>query len=206
MLLTFRQAAFKKVFFLLLEPHRSEATVLLLECSCWPRPHPPLVRTCFPKTGAAQTDFKKDGRRTLLLTTSFLTTSIVYKYCACCECLALLSSSPPLWARQTLCNAAALTDFSVCRAESGCLTHTPSSLLSRRRSSAILLTGSSLPARESSPPMSPLVMNHESKYVLTKPVKQWGLLRSSGPWNTSQARLVFPSSRQRCQALPEHQC
>lgn len=41
--------------------------------------------------------------------------------------------------------------------ESGCLTHTPSSLLNRRRSSAISLTGSSLPARESSPQMNPPV-------------------------------------------------
>lgn len=41
--------------------------------------------------------------------------------------------------------------------ESGCLTHTPSSLQSRRRSSVTLLKGSSLPARESSPQMNPPV-------------------------------------------------
>lgn len=41
--------------------------------------------------------------------------------------------------------------------ESGCLTHTPSSLLNRRRSSVILLIRSSLPARESSLQMNPLV-------------------------------------------------
>lgn len=50
--------------------------------------------------------------------------------------------------------------------ESGCLTHTPSSLLSRRRSSATSLIGSSLPARESLLQMNPPVKNSKKPLVI----------------------------------------
>lgn len=102
--------------------------------------------------------FLKQIFRELCLTASPLPHYSVKKCMCVCVCMSHMYV-PDKYSLMSLCS----WTFSVCQPESGCLTHTPSSLLSRRRSSAILLTGSSLPARESSPLMSPLVMNSVQK-------------------------------------------